>query len=78
VQIIYNPYKHSECHYSGMVLNQQPIINFSIEIRPATTEQKAAGKRLFSKLIGKAIAVGAAGAAACNTNEFITKDSPPH
>jgi hypothetical protein len=61
-----------------MALNQQPIIYFSIEYRPVTSEQKAAGKRLFSKLIGRAIAVGAAGATACKTNESIPKDCPPH
>jgi hypothetical protein len=42
-----------------------PKVTFSIETRPATTEQKAAGKRLFSKLVERALAVGAAGANAC-------------
>jgi hypothetical protein len=39
-----------------------PVITFGIDVRPATLEQKDAGKRLFSKLIGRARAVGAAGA----------------
>jgi hypothetical protein len=41
-------------------------VTFVIEFRPATPEQKDAGKRLFSKLAERARAVGAAGAAACN------------
>ena len=32
----------------------QTKVTFSIEIRPATPEQKAAGKRLFSRLIARA------------------------
>jgi hypothetical protein len=32
---------------------QQPKVNFSIEIRPLTSVQKEAGKRLFSSLIAR-------------------------
>jgi hypothetical protein len=41
-----------------------PEITLSIEIRHSTQEQKEAGRRLFSRLIGRAVAVGAAGSTA--------------
>jgi hypothetical protein len=41
-----------------------PKITFSVEFRPATLEQREAGKRLFKKLVDRARAVGAAGATA--------------
>jgi hypothetical protein len=58
----------------------QSKVTFSIEYRSAKPEQKAAGKRLFSRLIGRATAVGAAGAAACNKqiDKKAEKESPPH
>jgi hypothetical protein len=43
---------------------QVPEVTFSLELRPETQEQKEAGKRLFARLIGRAMAVGAAGATA--------------
>jgi hypothetical protein len=52
--------------------NVEKKVTFSIEQRPATSEQKAAGKRLFSKLVERAIAVGAAGATAGQQEGLIT------
>ena len=39
-----------------MAVNKpEPQVNFSIEDRPATKEQKEAGKRLFLRLINRAL-----------------------
>ena len=35
------------------IQGQQPTIDFSLEIRSSTSEQKEAGKRLFSSLIAR-------------------------
>jgi hypothetical protein len=47
----------------------EPKVTFSIELRPSTSEQKAAGKRLFIKLVERATAVGATGATAWKKND---------
>ena len=51
----------SSCNYKSMArsgnskaVQKTPQVTFSIEVRPATTEQQEAGKRLFSMLLARA------------------------